>query len=282
MIVSQQFHRLRHLAGKPILAAQYPIGPDSHPSPSRTQRTFFNNDLIKDSIEPVSVCWLRRLSVFLLAGLFLMGASPPPSRASQNGIRSAQFSVDIRGAPLGEVLKQISDETDYQLTIDPKWNDVPITASFKMLPIELGLRRILSDLNYSLSFNDAERRIFIHVKSFRDDAVPKESPQIKAADDPLPWASPPSDANSRSIINPGDIQVIPPSEPGRAGLTLKEIQKTEAQRVEISPEDIEVIPPGKAGGKGVSLREINAYQSLQKPAEFNEAELLPPDGFQRN
>ena len=91
------------------------------------------------------------------------------------------FSLEARGAPLGEVLKKVSDDTGYRITVDPEWTGWPISGSFKNLPINLGLRRILSNLNHSIVFNEADRRIAIVIKSSPDDGAPAGGTALNAA-----------------------------------------------------------------------------------------------------
>ena len=221
------------------------------------------------------------VSVVLLAVLASGILGYQPFLRIALGAESQLLSLDARGDPLGEVLKKISNHTGYRITVDSEWTDLPVSGSFKNLPIDQGLRRILSKLNHSLIFNEADHRISIDIKSFHDGEGFQRGNLLRAADDYPPGGLQSSAVNLKDVINPGDIQVIPPAEPGGAGITLKEMQEIEAQRVKISTDDIEVIPPAEGGGKGVSLKESNAQQSLQKPTILKETELVPPDGFDR-
>jgi len=195
----------------------------------------------------------RWMIALIVAGILSICVMSQPCEADYKSIRSTLFSLNLKEEPLGEVLKKISNDTGFKITIDPVWTGVPISASFNSLPIDQGLRRILSKLNHSLIFNEAEHRIFIDIKSFHDGEGFHGGGLTRAADD-----NPPGELRSLAVdlkvVNAGDIQVIPPTEPFGVGITLKELQEMEAQRVKISPDDIEVIPPAEVGGKGVSLK----------------------------
>ena len=210
----------------------------------------------------------RWVPAILLAGIISVLLTAQPGLCAPKSAGTGVFSLDVRKEPLGEVLKKISKDTGYHITVDSEWTGLPVSESFKDLPMDQGLRRILSDLNYSIVFNEADHRISIDIKSFLDGEVFQKVGLSRAADDNPPGALRSLAVNLKDVINPGEIQVIPPTEPGEAGITLKEMQAIEAQRAKISPGDIEVIPPAEVGGKGVSLKESKAQQSHQKPTLF--------------
>lgn len=219
------------------------------------------------------------LSVVLFTVLTSTLLSYQPIIRIAVGAESQLLSLDARGESLGEVLKKISNNTGYSITVDPEWTGLPVSGSFKNLPVNQGLRRILANLNHSIFFDDANQRISIVIKSFINGEENPTGVVDKAVNKSPPSAFQKNTTSLNNSTKLGDIQVIPPTEPGEAGITLKEIQAIEAQRVKISPDDIEVIPPAEYGGKGVSLKESNAQQSIQKPAIFKETELAPPAGF---
>jgi hypothetical protein len=190
----------------------------------------------------------------IVAGILSICVMSQPCEADYKSIRSTLFSVNLKEEPLGEVLKKISNDTGFKITIDPVWTGVPISASFNSLPIDQGLRRILSKLNHSLIFNESEHRIFIDIKSFSDGEGLHGKGLSRAVDHNPPGELRSLTVNLKDVVSPGDIQVIPPADPNGSGITLKELQEMEAQRVNVSPDDIEVIPPAEDGGKGVSFK----------------------------
>jgi hypothetical protein len=217
----------------------------------------------------------------LLAVLPTILINYEPFLGNAMGAESQLLSLDSQGEPLGEVLKKISDQTGYRITVNPDWVDLPVNGSFKNLHVDQGLRKILANLNHAILFNDTDQRISIVIKSFiYKDEFPIGMTENTVNDSPTSALKKAKTPQSNSI-NPADIQVVPPAGPGESPITLREMQTEEAQRVKILPKDIEVIPPPELGGKGVSLIEINAQQSLQKPPIFIEKELVPPDGINR-
>lgn len=226
-----------------------------------------------------STCWV---SVVFFVELISILLCYPPSLLAANGAGSQVFSLEVRGEPLGEVLKKISNDTDYKITVDPGWAGLPVSVSFKSLPIEQGLRRILLNMNHSIIFNEADHCIFIVIKSFLNGEEFQAGGRVKMVDEGPSGAVRSSAAYYKNFINPGDIQVIPPTETGEPGMTLKEHKEIEAHWVEISPDDIEVIPPAEHVEKGVTLKEIRAQQNLKKTAGFKDKELVPPSSFGQN
>jgi len=225
-----------------------------------------------------STCWV---SVVLLAGLISTLLSYPPSICAAKGSGSQVFSLEMRGEPLGEVLKKISNDTGYQITVNSEWAAMPVSVSFKSLPIDQGLRRILSNLNHSIVFNEADHRISIVIQSFLTGEGFQVGSLVLAADDNPPGALRSSPVYLKEFINPGDFEVIPPTKPGEAGITQKKLKEIEAHRTKVDSDNIEVIPPAEPGGKGVSMGEVKAQQSLQKTAVLKDSQSVPPDGLGR-
>jgi type II secretory pathway component GspD/PulD (secretin) len=185
----------------------------------------------------------RWMPALVLAGILSIGVMSQPCEGDDRKVRFASLSLNLNEEPLGEVLKKISNDTGYKIMIDPVWTGVPVSASFKSLPIDQALQRILSKLNHSLIFNEAENRIVIDIISFHDGESFQRRYMPRTSDEDLPGSWPSSALDLRDIINPADVQVIPPNEPNGAGVTLKELQEIEAQQVKTSSDDIEVIPP---------------------------------------
>jgi hypothetical protein len=74
----------------------------------------------------------------------------------RSGDRDPRFSVEVRDIPLAQVLNQVSRETGCRFEVDPAWNQHPVTASFRNLPLGKGLKRILSDLNHALVYESRQ------------------------------------------------------------------------------------------------------------------------------
>jgi hypothetical protein len=227
--------------------------------------------------------WLYRpnrwIPVLLVTAIFSTWAMPQPCAGNYKGIRSTELSLDLKDEPLGKVVERISDITGYQITISPEWMGLPISARFQNLPIDQGLRRILSGVNHYIVFNDAGPRISIVIKSSLNGEKFRMGRMVRQVGGNTPGALQSSTANSKDFAKPGDIQVLPPNKPGEGGVTKKEIEEIKSRWPETEPGNLEVIPPAEFGERGTTLKEIRAQRNVQPSGVFNETELVPPDRF---
>lgn len=200
----------------------------------------------------------------------------PPLHAAGHDVASA-FSLDVRGMPLGEVLKKISGDTGYRITVDSEWTGWPVSGSFKNLPVNQGLRRILSSLNHSIVFNEADRRITIVIKSSPDDETLKAGAAPLAINSHPPGESNHGRAASRDSTRPRDDPAVPPEEPERAAKTQSQTKEPPGHQIKVDPDDREGTPPGEAARKAVASRDIRAQKSLPPAAVSKNPQLVPPE-----
>ncbi len=62
------------------------------------------------------------------------------------------ISLNVKNEPLGDVLDKITEATGYEFSISESWADLPVTASFKDLPLHKGLKRILANTNNAIIY----------------------------------------------------------------------------------------------------------------------------------
>jgi hypothetical protein len=215
------------------------------------------NHTLRPSYGIVTVLVLGVLSIFP-RGVSLLHAT------GHNG--SPAFSLDARGVPLGEVLKKISEDTGYQITVDPEWTGWPVSGSFKNLPVNLGLRRIFSNLNHSIVFNEADRRIAIVIKSSPDDETLKAAPGPLAGNHHPPRESDPGTAPSEDATRLRDNPAAPPEEAAPAG-----------DRIQVGPDDREGTPPRKPARQAVTSRDIRAQNGFLPAGVSKNPQLVPPE-----
>jgi hypothetical protein len=214
--------------------------------------------------------------VLLFEALFIRSSGPPLLHAAGHSEAPA-FSLDVRGAPLGEVLKKISDDTGYQITVDSEWAGWPVSGSFKNLPVNLGLRRILSNLNHSIVFNDADHRIAIVIKASPDDETPKAGAAPIAVNRHPPGESNPREAPSGDLTRPRDKSAVPPEEPEQTGKTQSQAKEPPGHQPKVDPDDREGAPPGEPARKAVASKDIRAPNSLPPAAVSKNPQLVPPE-----
>lgn len=222
-----------------------------------------------------------RAAGILLSGLLLALPAGPAllHAAGHNGSPafSPAFSLDARGVPLGEVLKKITADTGYRITVDSEWAGWPVSGSFKNLPVNLGLRRILSNLNHSIVFDEAEHRIAIVIKSSPDDAAFPTASASRVVSALSPGESIPGAVPSKDSARLQDRRLVPPEEPGEAARTSPPAQEFQTRRAGADPDDDDVMPPGGQASKAAPAREIKPQKSVRPAGAVKNSELVPPD-----
>jgi hypothetical protein len=98
------------------------------------------------------ICMNRHLPAFflLLSALLIM---PPPLWAQRVSIQKGLLSVDLREAPLISVAREIETQSGISFKGDESLLEERISLAFEDLPMEKGIKRILSTLNYSFLFD---------------------------------------------------------------------------------------------------------------------------------
>ena len=66
-------------------------------------------------------------------------------------IRDDNLSVNVRNAPLFDILKEIGTETGMEVKVDPEVNK-NVTASFENVPIDRGIARLIHPLDYVMKW----------------------------------------------------------------------------------------------------------------------------------
>jgi type II secretory pathway component GspD/PulD (secretin) len=93
---------------------------------------------------------------FLLIFLICYGTAQGKSEFSE------LVSLNIRNAPLAEVLDKVSQASGYEFIIDENWYDLPISVTFDAIPLEQALKRILANVNHAIVYN-SDRRVLIRI-----------------------------------------------------------------------------------------------------------------------
>jgi type II secretory pathway component GspD/PulD (secretin) len=81
------------------------------------------------------------------------------------------ISLTVKDEPLGDVLYKVSMDTGYDISLDDKWQNYRITASFKEISLHKGLKRILKDLNSAIIYvSNKKIKIIIYGKTASEGA----------------------------------------------------------------------------------------------------------------
>jgi type II secretory pathway component GspD/PulD (secretin) len=81
----------------------------------------------------------------VLAGLFIAGGAL--AEAPEKLV-----SLEVSGRPLKEVLQRLAGETDYTFIFENTWSNLPVSVRLEQVPVQAGLRQILSSVNHALVY----------------------------------------------------------------------------------------------------------------------------------
>ena len=225
--------------------------------------------------------------LFFAIILAILGSASVNARASEDVSGAILISVEAKNKPLNKVLNEMAQKTGYTFTVDPRWQNLPVTVSLNNVALHEALRVILKNFSVSIiQDNRRQKNIAIIIGdmtgsnignlnvdasgNFPNQMVPKKAiktiPEEKKTADPL------------------DMEIIPPHQPGDEGITLRELQTVKSRGKENLSNNIEVLPPEKPGEKGISQREFEQIRSRQKSKEPApkipvpiDIEVLPPE-----
>lgn len=93
------------------------------------------------------------------------------SVANETDAGEELISLTVKDEPLGDVLYKVSMDTGYNISLDDKWQNYRVTASFKEISLHKGLKRILKDLNSAIIYvSNKKIRIIIYDKTASEGA----------------------------------------------------------------------------------------------------------------
>jgi len=61
-----------------------------------------------------------------------------------------RITLTAANQPLGEILDNITGETGYRFNLNDRWEEYPVSATIRNLPLEQGLKRLLRSLNHTI------------------------------------------------------------------------------------------------------------------------------------
>lgn len=173
----------------------------------------------RNSNNPKNNIW-NTAKVLLILALFQIGFAhliAHDCRASNNESISPIFSLTVENEPLKRVLEKVSTSTGYTITISKELADVPVTAGFKDVSLDEGLRRLLKGFNYTVVTLENEKQIVITVYG--------------------------SGQNSGKIPIAESSEVIRPAHSREGGVPQEPIEEKRMQQRRVAPLEKKVIPP---------------------------------------
>lgn len=103
---------------------------------------------------PTSARWLRSIHI----GIVFVGTLVIGAKAQAQGIQvgaDGRLSVDVRDADPVAVISQIADQASFKLVVSEGVEATPGSWSFNDVPVEVGISRVLGNVDYILTRNSA-------------------------------------------------------------------------------------------------------------------------------
>lgn len=102
-------------------------------------------------VVPVGASLLSVVAALLPAGRELAAQAPTSTGTMEVTVREGRVSVDVRDAPLADVLRMIGQEAGLKVHLDGQFRTT-ITTTFSDLPLESGIRRLTRGHSSSFAY----------------------------------------------------------------------------------------------------------------------------------
>jgi hypothetical protein len=102
-------------------------------------------------VVPLGVSISLVVAALLPAGRALAAEAPTPAATMEVTVREGRLSVNLRDAPLADVLRLIGQEARLTINLEGQFR-APITGAFTGLPLESGIRRLTRGHSSSFAY----------------------------------------------------------------------------------------------------------------------------------
>lgn len=134
---------------------------------------------------------MNKVKITLAFVLFCLLLMPLPAGAETVTIQNGRMSVDLKEASLMGVAQDIEKKSGILFKGDESLLEGKVSVSFKDLPVEEGIKRILANMNYSLMFDNRGKVSEVMIMSEgSESAAPK--PQVRPAPARTGTSTPPA------------------------------------------------------------------------------------------
>jgi type II secretory pathway component GspD/PulD (secretin) len=105
-------------------------------------------------------------TIILFLAIFFLMLPIASSAGNKTNAGDELISLTVKDEPLGDVLYKVSMATGYDISLDDKWQNYRVTASFEEISLHKGLKRILKDLNSAIIYvSNKKIKIIIYDKT---------------------------------------------------------------------------------------------------------------------
>lgn len=193
-----------------------------------------------------------------------------------------RYSSEHKNESLQVVIQNLSLFFGKEIRVNDAWLKWPVTIQLQNVTLHQAINRILSKTNYSVTYSN-DGRIQIKIEGLASDTFHK--PHISAMDvEGLIEVVPGTSADEyrfivaqQDIIDPKDIEVVPPEEPGGKGLTQREIDAIKTNQVPVDPMKIEIVPPDEPNARTTTYEEYQSIKNKMKEPSQSLIEDVPPE-----
>ena len=207
-------------------------------------------------------------SIIILGGLFLGAVYSP---AADRFAGDHPISLNVKNEPLGDVLEKIAEATGYQISVSESWADMPVTATFKDVPLHKGLKRILGKTNNAIIYGASGKiKIVIYDKASAGGRPPglpvgpSYPPQPDVGSRPLPGPATPAERDEVT-------EVSEPPQP-ESSEPAQESQESQEQGSRVQPQT----PESGSGQQESESTEETPGKSAEEEAEQQQQQQKRP------
>jgi hypothetical protein len=202
------------------------------------------------------------INVYLLLVIFFFMLPIASSADNKTNSGDELISLTAKDEPLEYVLRKISMATGYEIVLDNAWRGYLVSVTLEKVPLDMGLKRILKDLNNVI--------VYVSSKKIKIIIYDKVSPEAVS----------PAPSNEKASISPGRSYTPPSREiPDSQAL---ENEEAPPDNPGVSGEESETDASGNAERKNKKLENFKKRTDKRRPEQNDQGESPSGDETERS
>jgi len=177
------------------------------------------------------------------------------------------ISLNVKNKPLGDVLKNISQETGYKFKVNDQWSHYPVYASLENMPLHQVLKRILDKLNHVIIY-ESDKRINIVIYAKADSSKINQYPIKSFSSQIKKYQQEPAPSPELSLEKANDLERVNESskETDASGGTeeINNENKDPAENAEKESTDKTIVVENKELDKDSSIQSENPNEQNEQ------------------
>ncbi len=214
-----------------------------------------------------------RVLLFVLIGCLLLSSASV--QAENITIRDGRMSADLKEASLVGIAKDIESQAGISFKGDESLLEEKVSVSFKDLPLEDGIRRILANLSYSFMFDKKGKIAAVMIMSQGGES---SAPQAQVRPAPVRASGPMSSASRRPVVRRPSLPSSSPLVTGQTRAPATVRSRTLSPRVRPQPPAARAGQANPAPSEGSNLPDaFRTIENVPTPEHSSDSEApLPP------